>query len=223
MDLKEFIEKYRKDINNQEFEKIYTEHTCVLNSPRDLGKLTELFYKVGVDPLRYLRVIPENYADASTLRTMRIPNGVTYIGKDAFHHCYDLTSVTIPDSVTSIGPWAFSGCSALTSIMIPNSVTSIGGYAFFECSALTSITIPNSITSIGYGVFKSCTSLTSVTIPSSVASIGESAFWNCKKLKNITYTGTIADWNNIDKGYDWDRNIPANCVIRCTDGSIDKE
>ena len=200
MELKEFIEKYRKEINNQEFEKIYTEHTLVLNSPRDLGKLTELFYKVGVDPLRYLRVIPENYADASTLRTMRIPNGVTHIGKDAFHHCYDLTSVTIPDSVISVGPWAFSGC-----------------------SALTSITIPNSITSIGYAAFKSCTSLTSVTIPSSVASIGESAFWNCKKLKNITYTGTIADWNNIDKGYDWDRNIPANCVIRCTDGSIDKE
>ena len=43
------------------------------------------------------------------------------------------------------------------------------------------------------------------------------------KLKNITYTGTIADWNNIDKYYDWDRNIPTNCVIRCTDGSIDKE
>lgn len=223
IDLKEFIEKYRKEINNQEFEKIYTEHSLVLNSTRDLGKLTELFYKVGVDPLRYLKVIPANYANASTLRTMRIPNGVTHIVKDAFRHCYDLTSVTIPDSVMSIGPWAFNGCSALTSVTIGNSVTSIGDHAFFECSSLTNVTIPNSVTSIESGTFKSCTSLTNVTIPSSVAYIGDSAFWNCKKLKNITYTGTIADWNNIDKESDWDRNIPANCVIRCTDGSIDKE
>ena len=223
MELKEFIEKYRKEINNQEFKKIYGEHSLVLNSSRDLGKLTELFYKAGVDPLRYLKVIPANYADTSTLRTMRIPSGVTHIGKDAFHHCRDLTSVAIPDSVISIGPWVFSGCSSLTSVTIPDSVTSIGEYAFFECSSLTSVTIGNSVTIIGYSTFSSCSSLASVTIPSSVAIIGDSVFWNCKKLKNITYTGTIADWNNIDKESNWDRDIPANCVIRCTDGSIDKE
>lgn len=223
MELKEFIEKYRKEINDQEFEKIYKVRSFVLNSSRDLGKLTELFYKVGVDPLRYLKVIPANYADTSTLRTMRIPNGVTHIGRDAFHHCRDLTSVTIPDSVISIGPWAFSGCSALTSVTIPNSVTSIGEYAFFECSSLTNVMIGNSVMIIGRNAFSSCSSLTNATIPSSAAFIGDSVFWNCKKLKNITYTGTTADWNNIDKESNWDRDIPANCVIRCTDGSIDKE
>lgn len=151
MELKDFIKQYKSEINALNFKEVYYQASQGL---KNRGKLTELFYKVGVDPLRYLKVIPANYANASTLRTMRIPNGVTHIGKDAFHHCYDLTSVTIP---------------------------------------------------------------------SSVAFIGDSAFWNCKKLKNITYTGTIADWNNIDKDYDWDRNIPTNCLIRCTDGSIDKE
>ena len=32
---------------------------------------------------------------------------VTSIGEDAFHDCYDLTSVSIPKSVTSIGKSAF--------------------------------------------------------------------------------------------------------------------
>ena len=58
---------------------------------------------------------------------------VTSIGKDAFSHCYSLTSVTIGNSVTTIGDYAFSGCTGLTSVTIGNSVTSIGNDAFCGC------------------------------------------------------------------------------------------
>src|SRR3954464_36369 len=50
---------------------------------------------------------------------------VTSIGRLAFYHCTNLTSMTIPNSVTSIGSGAFSVCTSLTSVTIPNSVTSI--------------------------------------------------------------------------------------------------
>lgn len=38
-----------------------------------------------------------------------IPDGVTYIGDNAFHGCGSLTSITIPGSVTSIGNRAING------------------------------------------------------------------------------------------------------------------
>ena len=126
----------------------------------------------------------ENYKDS--IIDVKIIEGVTSIGSQAFSGCSSLTSITIPDSVTSIGNHAFLGCSSLTSIEIGNSVTSIGDWAFVNCSNLTSITIPDSVTSIGDYAFYYCTSLTSITIPDSVTSIGECAFSYCTSLEKAT-------------------------------------
>ena len=96
---------------------------------------------------------------------VKIPESVTYsgntysvtsIGENAFHGCWNLTSVELPNSVTSIGEHAFERCSSLTSVEIPNSVTSIGSEAFFYCDNLTSVEIPNSVTSIGSSAFYQC-------------------------------------------------------------------
>ncbi len=61
-----------------------------------------------------------------------IPSGTKIICSEAFHDCYDLTSVTIPDSVVSIGGLAFWYCQSLKSITIPESVISIDYSAFFD-------------------------------------------------------------------------------------------
>ena len=179
----------------------------------------------------------------SKLKYVEIPNSVTSIGERALVECTGLTSITIPNSVTSIGYRAFSGCSSLENIIIPNSVTIIGNYAFNECNgltsvyisnsvksigeytfyncySLTSITIPNSVTSIGWGAFFNCRAVTRVVIPDSVTSIENSAFYNCGKLTKITFNNTIATWNNITKGNNWNKNIPSTCVIHCTDGDL---
>ena len=160
------------------------------------------------------------FRGCSGLTSVTISDSVTYIGYYAFSGCRGLTSVTIGNSVTSIGDGAFYGCSGLTSVTIPDSVTSIGKYAFSACSGLTSVTIGNGVTSIGDYAFRDCNGLTSVTIPGSVTSIGSYAFRDCSGLKNITYTGTIADWQNIDKGSWWNDNVSTDCVIHCTDGDI---
>ena len=83
-------------------------------------------------------------------------HGYTNIGRLAFNHCTNLTSITIPNSVTKIGSCAFAYCHSLTSITIPNSVTKIGSCAFGYCTSLTSITIPNSVTTIGSCAFDCC-------------------------------------------------------------------
>ena len=148
-----------------------------------------------------------------------IPNSVTSIGERAFDCCYSLTSITIPDGVMSIGRRAFADCQWLTTINIPNSVTSIGERAFIWCFALDSITIPDSVKSIGWKAFSGC-SLTSITIPNSVTNIRKEAFLDCESLFSITYQGTIAQWNKITLGEDWNNKVPAK-FIHCTDDDVE--
>ena len=120
-----------------------------------------------------------------------IPDGVTHIGDEAFHSCYNLTNVTIPGSVTSIGEQAFSSCFRLMSLTIPNGVTIIGEEAFSGCSSLTSITIPGSVTSIGKAAFLFCTGLTRVTFLDGVTSIGVCQFYGCDHLTNVTIPNSV--------------------------------
>ncbi len=148
------------------------------------------------------------------LRSLTLPNSITYICDSAFLGCSELqynlynngyylgngnnpylALVKLKDNTVSecnihsdtrfILSSAFSGCKNLTSIAIPDSVTSIGKFAFSGCTNLTSIAIPDSVTSIGERAFSDCTNLTSIAIPDSVTSIGERAFYGCTNLTNI--------------------------------------
>ncbi len=98
------------------------------------------------------------------LHSIKMHNGITRIGEEAFYECENLTEITIPDSVTSIGNSAFYCCENLTKITIPDSVTSIGNSAFSRFTNLTEITIPNSLTSIGEYAFSGCTKLAGFTV-----------------------------------------------------------
>ena len=140
-------------------------------------------------------------------------------GHDAFKNRTDLTSVTIPTSVTSIGNYAFTYCSNLTTVTFGanSQLKSIGSYAFNDCSSLTSIEIPSGVTSIGHEAFSGCSSLTSIEIPSSVTSIGDYAFCNCTALTTINYEGTRAEWDAVDRGWDWIGYESAVRIV-CTDG-----
>ena len=78
---------------------------------------------------------------------------VQSIDSYAFLSCIDLKSVKIPNSVTFIGDYAFCNCVDLTSVTIPIGVTDVGDYAFLNCINLKSITIPSTVTNIGQYAF----------------------------------------------------------------------
>ena len=126
-----------------------------------------------------------------------IPNGIKYIGREAFSDYTELKSIDIPNSITHIGIGAFAGCNELLNLNIPSGVSHIEDYAFYLCFDFEL-----------------------VTIPTSVVHIGELVFRMCKSLKFITYSGTKQEWEQIEKHVTW--NIESAIkVIHCADGDIE--
>ncbi len=138
------------------------------------------------------------------LKSVTIPNSVTYIGEHAFNDAYKLTSIYYAGDIADwcavkglkylLSSKVYIGNQKLdkmTSITIPDGVRRIENNAFAYCKDLKSVTIPNSVTYIGTAAFYYCSSLTSITIGNSVASIGASAFEGCKGLTSITIPNSV--------------------------------
>lgn len=119
----------------------------------------------------------------------------TIIPRSAFYNCENIERITLPNGLMSIQNTTFSGCKSLTNINIPQGVKTIGSEAFYNCN------------------------LTNITIPDSVTSIDSYIFGNCSSLTDINYTGSITQWNSIDKSDVWNGNSSIT-TIHCTDGDI---
>ena len=104
------------------------------------------------------------FSGCTSLRSITIPDGVTYIGSLAFSDCDNLTNINIPDGVSYIDGSTFEGCSSLKRIAIPNGVTYIDMYAFEGCNSLETISIPPSLTFIDYHAFDDCNSIKKILI-----------------------------------------------------------
>ena len=78
------------------------------------------------------------------LRTINLPEGLTYLAAGAFTMCTSLEEIVIPDGVTRLSK-TFRGCSSLRRVVIPDSVTSIDREAFADSiggtNLLTNVTV----------------------------------------------------------------------------------
>ena len=116
--------------------------------------------------------LANKYRDS--IRTLRVEQGITYIGRCAFDSCSNLSDVTLPTSLRIIGQCAFNDCTALRSIQLPEGLTTIGVWAFY-CN-------PN---------------ISSIYIPASVTMIGEEAFIYYNNLATVRYGGSQSQWNAV--------------------------
>lgn len=131
------------------------------------------------------------FASCTLLKSVRVEEGATSLGKNAFEYCYSLENVSLPSTLTSIEDYTFSTCLALRAITIPSGVSRIGSHAFFKCKNLVSVTMPDRITTIGDYTFSECTSLQSITLPASLSNISTALFNGCTALNHVEVSGSV--------------------------------
>ena len=106
------------------------------------------------------------------IKEIKIPYGITSVGKNAFEGFSKLDKVKIPDTVTEICEGAFRSC-GFVKVSIPASVKKLGGNAFSLNSSLKYVHLPNDIdvgdydteTSATLSAFGSCSELIEITCP----------------------------------------------------------
>lgn len=142
---------------------------------------------------------------------------VTGIQMQAFIKCTSLKSVSMPESMTWIGDSAFAGCTGLKQVEISPNLTAIGSKSFYSCNGLTSVVVPDKVTSIESLAFFGCLNLESITIPAGITTLASSFVYGCTNLKKIEFKGTQEQWNalSIDPNY-----LPVGVSVVCTDGTI---
>ncbi len=102
---------------------------------------------------------------SSGLVDIKIFEGVTEIGDDAFSKCNNLKEVHLPDSTVTIGKNSFMLDSNLIKVNIPNNTKTIGEGAFYG-TGITSVKVPSGVTSIGFGAFRECEFLPNIDVES---------------------------------------------------------
>ena len=108
------------------------------------------------------------------IRSVRIPETVLKINRDAFSRCSSLEEVNIPAHIMTIEPGTFER-TALKHIELPESLWKIGPYAFRD-TPLEEIHIPSSVKWIEDRAFEGCTQLKEIEWPGGDVFIGRDAF-----------------------------------------------
>lgn len=184
--------EYNSEISLKQNQLLYLKGNMIFGDNCRIAAKSGTAYGSG-----YISSLLDNGTDYTT---STIPNGAF---QDMFYRDGGITGeLRIPDVVKVIG------------------TRDLYGYAFYG-PWWTSVILPKELEFIGGTAFESC-QMTKITIPKTVKYIGDAAFCANYNLAEVFFTGTVAEWEAIEKGnYKWiPEEIPATKVI-CTDGEAD--
>ena len=225
-----FIEKHIDWIENNEFDKIYDKASF---GTFDRSELTQILLSIGIDPLKHLTFVPENYLCESNIKQFVVPSHIDRISFGAFWRCDELEKVTLPEGLVFIEDSAFSECRKLTQInlpstleymyedafaetalkhvVIPDNITKVSRYCFEECKQLETVKLGKYCVRLGSGVFGNCEKLRYVQLNEGLESIGEYTFKNCQQLKEI-YIPSSVNKIVMNSFYDCDPDLKIICI-----------
>lgn len=110
------------------------------------------------------------------IEDVKVENGCTRIGDNAFVGKLQLADVSLPNTLTEIGSNAFAG-TTLTKVSIPDNVKTIGDGAFSGCEYLSTVYLSDNLETVGESAFSGCAiKYYNLTLPDKVETVGDYAF-----------------------------------------------
>lgn len=118
------------------------------------------------------------------IQHVELSDNITFIDRDAFYDCSNLTDVEGCHNITYVGANSFHNCKSLKSFSAP--VKKVGFAAFKDCSMLEYVAFENT-EKIDAFSFAGCTKLKSIYIRGleSLRHIGDGSFWKCTSLQRL--------------------------------------
>lgn len=145
---------------------------------------------------------PEGEEPIVNVYDVVLRDGVVAINDNAFME-KGIHSIRIPDSVTSIGKNAFYGCNKLYTVRMSSNLTYLGDYSFYNCKALAKLFLPGAIGEIKEYTFYGCSALAELIVTEGLTTIGKNAFQNCNQISSkrcVTLLGiTNEQWAEISE------------------------
>ncbi len=154
----------------------------------------------------------------AALRSVKLTEGCTELGRYAFYECESLWTVELPASLSEIGVRAFSGCTGLRSLSMPG-VQRITDNAFVGCTALGEVTFAEGLIAIGVNAFSGCTALEKVTLPQTLKALPNSCFYQCRALREIDLGGVESVGTNAFLGCDAVASVTAAGNVKLSEGN----
>ena len=138
---------------------------------------------------------------------------------------FSITAEDLP-GVFDLRKYAFAD-SRIKSFEANSSLLGVPEHGFYYCENLVKADLSNISPSavsgsgiLGEHAFSHCSALTDVTIGKGINTIASLAFGLCESLTEIKYTGTMAEWNAIEKAGIWRGGSNNLTKVICSDGTV---
>ena len=142
------------------------------------------------------------FAENKTIKSVNIPDTVSYIYDRAFYGCENLVNIKAHNYIT-FGKQVFEG----TAFYNDETNWNDGILCFYDSvvkakTNIQTVTFNLDVHTLCAEAFKDCVKLTSVKIPSSIYSVDEKAFDGCVNLKEVIFERESTEESNINIGKD---------------------
>lgn len=122
---------------------------------------------------RDLRVIGDGaFENCFGLTVVTFPPMLEHLGNRAFAHT-SLKSVKIPKSVTFMGEKAFKGCTKLQEVFVGHGIEVLRNKTFEGCTNLETVNVSNRLKTVWDNCFSGCPKLGDLSLPPNVRTIRE--------------------------------------------------
>lgn len=193
--IENFLKDFSESIDKRQLDFVYRRWLVEEIAP--VKVLTELFFQVGIDPLKYTSEVPTYYAKESD----------------------KVDSILIPSNIEAIDIEAFKDSNLRQLVFIEPTRCKLIDHQAFSETLIKKIVIPDSIKEIGVKAFQGCSDLEEVSLPNVSLKIFTGAFKDCPKLTTIQYRGTAEEYHMKVRGYSWTAGSSVK-YLECTDQII---